>query len=127
MSFLTHARLILVSASPARFRPASWTFFVISPREWSTSRSPAKCSSRSRPSAPTCTTSTARSAPSTVPRRFLRPAIAAGFRRLVDQTLAQCDRDCVGPVFGAEAGQGVLGVGLDRFLAEAKLPRGDDG
>ena len=61
------------SASPARSRPASSTSSATSPRAWSTSRSPARCSSRSRPSAPTCTTSTARSAPSTAPRRLDRP------------------------------------------------------
>ena len=48
------------------------------PRARSTSSSPARCSSRSRRSVPTCTMSTARSVPSTARRRSSRPTTAAG-------------------------------------------------
>ena len=103
---LPRARARAGSASPARSRPASSTSSASSPRAWSTSRSPAKCSSRSRPSAPTCTTSTARSAPSIAPRPSSPRATAAGSSTLLDQALAQGDRHRVGPVPGAEAGRG---------------------
>ena len=66
----TRARKPRGRPSPAPSRHASSTSSATSPRGWSTSRSPARCSSRSRPSVPTCTTSTARSAPSTGPRLF---------------------------------------------------------
>ena len=131
---LSASRRLPGSASPVRSRPASWTSSATSPRAWSTSRSPARCSSRSRPSAPTCTTSTARSAPSTGPRRCSPPATAAGSSAQargprhpasVDQALAQRYRDRVGAVAGAEAGQGVLDVGLDGLFAEVEFAGGD--
>src|SRR6186997_1804252 len=68
------------SASPAHCRAASSTSFATSPKGWSTSRSPARCTSRSRPSAPISTTSTARSAPSTAPRRSCWQETVAGSR-----------------------------------------------
>ena len=66
------------ATSPARSRSARSTPCAASPRARSTRRSPQRWASRRAPCAPTCTTSTARSAPPIVPRRCSSPANAAG-------------------------------------------------
>ena len=82
----------------------------------------ARCRCRRARCAPTCTTSTARSARWIAPRRCSSPATAAGSSRprLLDQALAQPDRDRVGAVAGLEAGEDRLRVGPDRLARQAR-------
>src|SRR6266516_4427671 len=51
-------------------------------------------------------------------RLDIGPSARPRERRLLDQRLAQGDRYCVRSIPSTQAGEGVLGVGLDRFLAE---------